>query len=812
MRFMGWLWKDVRFGLRGLRKERGFAVLAMLALALGIGATTAIFSVIENVLLDPFPYTDANRLVTVMIHDSKGSGPGGRPVFLVPEYLDYRDQNHVFDRVIGVNRTDVLYKNGQGTEQFDGAEVTTDTFQFLGMGPLLGRGIQPDDEKPGAPPVFVMSYKMWRKTFGFDRNVVGRSFVLNGETRACIGVMPERFTWWGADLWLPTALSRSDPDVKTRRFFLLGHMKPGVTERAVISDFDVLARREARLYPKEYPQQFTVETRTLLDGVVGRFRSTLLILMGAVTLLLLIACGNVANLLLARATAREKEMAIRASLGASRGRLLGQLLIESLLLALGGAVLGCVFAYGGLKALVALIPEQTIPDEAVIRLNLPVLLFALATAVLTALLCGIAPALHASRRDLQGPLRDTGKGVGGGSRHGGLRNALVVAEVALSIVLLAGAGLLMRSLFALQHVELGLNPDKILVARLPLPRDRYKTVEQKTAFFRQLLPRLHALPGVAAATETSTLPPYGGIGSDIEIPGKTHSEKWNAIFQLCSDRYFDTLGIRLLRGRLLTEAEVDGARKVAVVNETLVKKFFGAEGPLGRRIKLAQLSEIPDPVKDPTFEIVGVVADVKNHGIQDPPEPELFIPYTVTGAFERGILVRTAREPLPMLNAVRKEIWSVDSNVALTLTGTLDGYLKKFSYAQPQFGLVLISVFAGIGLLLVSIGVYGVMAYTVSRQTYDIGIRMALGAPQSSVLGLVIKMGVKLIALGGLLGLAASLGLTRLIASQLWGVSPSDPLTFVSVIALLAIVGLAACYFPARRASLVDPLIALRHE
>lgn len=809
---MNWLWQDLRFGLRTLRKDSGSTGLAIAALALGIGATTAIFSVIQNVLLDPFPYTDAGRIVTMNIHDSARGGEGGRGNFKIPEFLDYRDQNHVFDHVVGVGRQDVLYDNGHGTEQFTGAETTTNAFSFLGMSPLLGRGLSSGDDKAGATPVFVMSYKMWRKQFGLDPHVVGRSFVLNGTPRVCVGVMPPRFTWWGADLWTPATLNRADPDVELRRFSVVGHLKPGVSQRMAEADLLLIAKREARLLPKDYSKQFTVETVTLAEGVVGRFRIMLYVLLAAVSMLLLIACGNVANLLLARATAREKEMAIRVSLGAGRFQIVRQLLVETFMLALAGALLGCIFAYGGLKGLVALIPPNTIPDEAVIGLNVPVLLFTLGVAFLTALLCGLAPAMHAVGGDTHEALKDSAKGTCG-SRHGRLRGALVVAEVALSIVLLIGAGLLMRSFFALQQVELGLNPDKVLVARLPLPRDRYKTTAQKVAFFRQLLPRLQALPGVIAATETSTLPPYGGIGSEVDVPGKNHSDKWNAIFQLCSDGYFKTLGIRFLRGRGLSEVEVNDARKVAVVNQTLVKKFFGNEDAIGRHIRLNELQTIPqDPVKDASFEIIGVVADVKNQGVQEAPMPELFIPYTVTGFFERGVLVRTAQEPLSLLNSVRKEIWGVDSNVPLTLTGSLEGYLKQFSYSGPEFGFILIGVFASIGLALVATGVYGVMSYAVSRQTHEIGIRMALGAQRSNVLGLVVAGGLRLLGIGAAVGIAAAFGLTRLISNQLFGISANDPLTFVAVIGVLLIVGTAACYFPAYRASRLDPMIALRHE
>jgi putative ABC transport system permease protein len=327
------------------------------------------------------------------------------------------------------------------------------------------------------------------------------------------------------------------------------------------------------------------------------------------------------------------------------------------------------------------------------------------------------------------------------------------------------------------------------------------------------LQRLYALPGVVAATETSTLPPYGGIPSEVDIPGKTHADKWNAIFQLCSEGYFQTVGIRMLRGRTLSEADVNDARKVAVVNQTLVKKFFGKEDPIGRQIKLTMLETVPEPpVKNPVFEIIGVVADVKNQGIQEPPNPEVWVPYTVTGAFERGILVRTSKEPLPMLNTVRREIWAVDHNVALTLTGTLKDFLKSFSYSEPRFTLILLGVFAGVGLVLVAIGIYSVIAYTVSRQTHEIGIRMALGAGRADVLRMVMRMGLRLIGLGTIAGLAVSFGVTRLLASQLWSISPYDPWTLSGVVAVVAISGLAACYFPARRATRVDPMVALRYE
>jgi putative ABC transport system permease protein len=812
---MGTLSQDIRFALRNLRKSPAFAIIAAVTLALGIGASTAIFSVIENVLMEPFPYTDAQRLVSVQIHDTEQNQPGGRAGYSGPEFLDYIAQNHVFDRVIANAGLDVLYRSGEGTERFDGNLITPGTFEFLGMPPFLGRVAQPADYEPGAPPVFVMRYKTWVTRFNADPSLINKTFVLNGAQRTLIGVMPPRFGWGDADMWIPQKPSRSA--VQERNgfpvfWFLLGHLKAGVSIRQAESDLTVVAKNLSTVYPKDYPKKFSVHIETLTDLVVGRFRTTLYIVLAAVGLLLLIGCGNVANLLLARATTREKEFAIRAALGAGRWRLVRQLLVESLLLAVSGAVLGAFLAWGGLKGLVALIPPQIIPAEAVIRLNTPVLFFTLSVAVLTALVFGLVPALQVARRDLNDPLRDSGKGTSGGSAHGRLRNAVVVLEVAVSLTLLVAAGLLMRSFVALREVHLGLQPDHIFVARLPLPEDRYKTSDQLAGFFRPLLNRLKAVPGVLEATETSTLPPYGGIDSDIEIPGKTHAEKWTALFQLCSEGYFPVLKIQFIDGRPFTEAEVEGKRKLAVINQTFAHKYLGNENPIGQRVHIAQLEQFPDKLADPWFEIIGVVADVKNNGLQDPVQPEMWVPYTMTGSGARGVLVRTGPEPMTMMNAIRHEIWATDSNVALTLTGTLESFIASFSYAGPRFGFLLLTVFGAIGLVLVTIGVYSVLAYTTARRTHEIGIRMALGAEKRDVLRLVIRMGVGLVGLGIVLGIIASIAVARVIATQLWGISAYDPVTLTSVAVLLLITGIVACWIPARRASRVDPLVALRYE
>ncbi len=449
--FVETCWQDLRYGARTLRKSPGFTAVAALTLALGIGSATTIFSAIQNILLDPFPYTDAQRVVAIEIHDTASGRPGGRTYYQAPEFLDYQEQNHVFEEVIGGTFLDVLYDNGDGMEQFQGSYVTPNIFRFLGVPALLGRGIAPDDARPGAPPVFVMAYKLWIKRFNQDRSILGKTFVLNSVPTTLVGIMPQRFTKLGAEVWMAKTMNRSDPQGSRDYWNFQAKLKRGVTIQQAQADIEVIAHRLAQVYPKNYPKNFSVQIISWVDSLVGQFRKSLYTIAAAVALLLLIACSNVANMLLARATTREKEMAIRSSLGASRLRLLGQLLIESFLLALAGAIVGCLFSYAGIKGLVALIPDGLIPREAQIRLNLPVLLFSLGTAVFTAVLVGLVPALQAARKNLVEPLRDAGKGVSGGFRRGRLRSTLVVVEVALSVVLLSGAGLLMRSFVRLQQ-------------------------------------------------------------------------------------------------------------------------------------------------------------------------------------------------------------------------------------------------------------------------------------------------------------------------------------------------------------------------
>jgi putative ABC transport system permease protein len=806
------LWQDVRFGLRTVHKDRGLFLSAVLALGLGIGSTTAIFSVIDNVLLEPFPYTDGQRLFSIEIHDKSSSVPFGRQFFQVPEFLDYQEQNHVFDRSIGVRRDAVLMGGADSRESFDGATVTGNTFQFLGVAPQLGRAIAPDDAKPDAPPVFVLSYKVWRKRFGSDPSIVGKTFILNDRPTTLIGVMPQRFAWWGADLWVPTSLDRAEGREAFPRFFLLmGHLKPGIDPKSANADVQILANRLSKIYPKNYPKQFDAHVQNLVDNVVGRFRTTLYTLLAAVGLLLLIACANVANLLLAKATAREKELAIRTTLGAGRGRLVRQLLVESILLAFAGTAAGCFFAWGGLKGLVALIPKFTFPDEADIRLNVPVLIATIATAVLTAFIFGLAPALSASKRGLNQPLRASGRGHSGFGR-GRLRNILVVSEVALSLTLLAGAGLLMRSFLLGRQIDLGIRTDHILMAGINLPAKQYKTTESQARFLRDLLPRLQSLPGVVSAAGALTFPPFGGIDTNFDVAGREHSENWKGRMVPCSSQFLDTLRVRLLGGRALNQDDENGMRKMALINETFAAKYFEHTDPIGRRIQLIGLTTAPQPVADPWFEVAGVVSDMKNNGVRDAVLPEAYIPYTLAGYGGYNLYLRTANNPAAISTAMMGEILKLDRSVIPNQVMTMDDMLDLNEYAKPRFGLILFSVFAAIGLILVSLGVYSVISYTVSQKRQEIGIRMALGASPRDVSGMVVSGGLRLIGLGVGIGIAMVFFAARVLASQIFGVSWYDPLTLAGVIAVLAIAGIAASYIPSRRATRIDPAIALRYE
>jgi putative ABC transport system permease protein len=804
---MASLWQDLRFGLRALRKSPGFTAVAILTLALGIGATTAIWSVVDSVLLHPFPYRAADRLAAPSILSIA-------PTLPVPVFLEFKEQNQSFEDMIGIAYIDVRYKRAARTEQFLGGWVTPNTFEFLGVKPLLGRSIA-QDVRTASSPTVVLSYALWTKLFNRDANVVGKVLTLNDTPRTVVAIMPPRFRYGTCDVWMPLDIHRDTIirgfGVQPNELRAVGRLKPGVSLQDAAADLEVIAKRFEKAYPAWFQPNFKMVVNFVRDESVGAFKGTLLAMLGAVSLLLLIACSNVANLLLTRASAREKEMLIRTSVGATRGRLLRQLLVEGALLTIVACIAGCLLAFWGLKAVAAAIPPDTVPQEVVIALRPTALVFALCVSIVTGVACGLAPALHVADRNSNLGIAWSGKGAG--IRHGKLRASQVIAEVALSIVLLVGAGLLLRSVFALESVDIGFDPAKVAYAYLSIPEGRYDTAQQKAVYFRKLLNRLAVLPGVVAATEATSVPPYSWGGTEVVIPGKAPSGTRGATFDMCSEGYFETLGRRLLQGRLLSRTDVDSARRVVVVNQTFARAYFGSESPVGHSIRLKTFEEYAtDWPSNAFFEIIGVLEDAKNHGLQDAPKPEMYFPHTITGIAGRAILVRTAGRSASILPALQQAITDVDPDVIVTDAGSLQDFLNRGYYSGPRFTFVVLGTFAGIALLLVLVGVFGLMAYAVSLQSHDIGIRMALGAQESDVLGMVLKKGMTLMVAGTMTGLLASLALRRLIASQIYLVSPTDPWTLTAVAGLVLIVGLAACWLPARRAARVDPLVALRYE
>ncbi len=800
------LLQDLRYALRSLRKQPAFTALAVLTLALGIGGATTMFSVIQNVLLDPFPYVDARHVVMPQVRDAKSASNSGRASFKPREFLEFAAQRQVFSDVIGSAGETILYTTREGTERLTGSLCSGNMFQFLGVPALLGRTLTPDDAKPGAPPVFVIRYNSWVARFNSDPAVLGQTFVLNGVPHTLVGIMPPRFTKAEGEFYLAVAIDPAAAAIRDKPFRFQARLQPGVTLPQAEAAIDTFAHHRAQVHPEDYPPKFSIRIVSWVDNIVRDFRQTLYTLAAAVGLLLFIACANVANLL-ARASTREKEMAVRAALGAGRGRIMRQLLVESFVLALLGMLLGCVFARSGINVLAALIPDRAIPDETDIHLNVPALLFSLGAAAVTALAFGLVPALQAARTNLTDALKSSG--AGSGFRRGKFQGALVITEVALSLVLLSGAGLLMRSFAKIQAQEPGLDTEHLLYAPLTLPRGAYDTAAAKQKFFRALLPQLETLPGVVAVSAGTSLLPMRSLDSPVEIRGQAATEVRHARYDLCSENYFTTLGLRRLRGRLLEAAEIDAARPVAVVNETFARHFFADADPIGQQVRVARAA---GGGGDAWFEIVGVIADFKNDGVVAPPAPEIFLPYTVTADGDRAIFVRTAGEPMALLASVRREIWAADRSVALTESDGVAHYLTRYAYAAPRFTLVVLGAFAGVGLVLVALGVYSVMAYVVARRTRDFGVRMALGAGAGDVLRLVFSTGFGLIGAGIVIGLAASLAVTRVLANQLWQVSPHDFPTLAGVVGIIVLTGLAACFFPARRATRVDPLVALRHE
>ena len=802
--------RDLAYGVRALARTRGFTAVAIITLALGIGAVTVIYSVLRNVVLDPFPYSRSERLVNVLLKDANGRIIRG-PYFAAPEYLDYQEQTQAFEDVVATSRQGVHWVHGGGAEALVVAWMTPNGFDFLGVKPLIGRPFTDADAAPGAPPVGVMNYRTWMTHFGGDTGVLGRTMNINGEARTVIGVMPPRFEWNIADLWLPAALSRTDDPASPRGFRAFqAHLRPGVTPKEAEAQLNVIGKRRAAQYPADYPDGFRFEVIAVVDWVVRDFRAVLYTLFGAVSLLLVIACCNVANMLLARATAREREIAIRTALGASRGRIVRQLLVESALLAAGGLVLGAAFAYGGIAALARYMPRQGVPWETQIRLDLPVLLFAFVAAAVATIGVGLYPALQSVRQGTGAA--GIGSRTTAGPRQTRMRSGLVVAQVALSIVLLLGAGVLMRTFVKLVNADFGFDPRKLLVARTAFPLRPNPVPGEATRFYREVLDRLRTIPEVRSVAVAAFPPPFGGMGSPLVIPGVAVPPQTSVSISFSSEGLAETIGLTLVRGRQLSQLDVERAHRVAVVNETLAQTFFGGQDPIGRTLQLPRLSAPPTPIADPTFTVIGVIRDTANQGPRDPPRPQVFVPFTIRDISGLALVLRTSADPMRVLGAVRQQVKAVGPDVALVEPGRLEDLLGQAFYARPRFVLLVLGIFAVTGLVLVAFGIYGVLAYMVSQQTREIAIRMALGSERRDVMRMVLRFGLQLVAVGMVLGLVASVMTNRLLATQLWNISAHDPATFATVAVVIVIIAMIACWIPARRAVRVEPTVALRHE
>ncbi len=791
--------QDVRYGLRMLRKSPGFTVVAAIALALGIASTTAIFSVVDEVLLHPLPYPDSNRIVCL-----SGNGSASPA-----NYLDWAAQNHVFSSMAASRGFPGNLTGGERPEHVRFTMVSANFFSLFGVDPLLGRGLFAEDEKAGSDHVVVLSYGLWKSRFGADPSLVGHNITLNDEPYTVVGVMPASFAPDGyGQLWMPSRwdvppyplTSEKDPrPVRDSSYFdAWARLKPGVTLAQARAEMDAISRRLEKQYP-DADAGVRPDVVVMQDNLVGDIRPTLLLLVAAVVLVLLIGCANVANLLLARATDRAKEVSIRSALGASRLRLIRQLLTESVLLALIGGTLGVLLAAWAVPALLTLSPPE-ISNFKHIGLNPEVLSFSIAVSVLSGILFGLAPAFHASRENLSGSLKEGERG--STSSRGRTRSALVVTEVALSLVLLIGAGLIVKSFVRLMNVDPGFNPENLLVFNVGLPPSA--SPERQDAFYQQVQERMEAVPGVQSAGVVSRLPLSGG-NSDrtFRIPG---SEKdYSADIRVSTPSYFRTMGIPLLKGRNFSEQDARGSVQVAVVNETLARNVFPGEDPIGKYI----LDFGPANNK---IQIVGVVGNVRHEGLETAPRAEVYLPFGQAHWPSVFVVVRSkTSDPLALTSGVQNAVWSVDKDVPLSNLRTMQDVIA-LSVLRRRFTALLLAIFSCLAMLLAAVGLYGVMSYTVSQRTHEIGIRMALGAQKADVLKLVVKQGMSLVILGVVLGIVASVAATRLMSGLLFGVSATDPAVFGGIVALLAGVALAANYLPARRATKVDPMVALRYE
>jgi len=798
------LLRDIRYGVRSLLKRPAFTAVALIALALGIGANTAIFSLVNGVLLRPLPFAEPDRLVWMWGNIRNG---GNRASVSPLDFLDYRKQNTTFEHFAASLSVPVpVNLTGTGEpERLTGAAVTGDYFQTLGIQPALGRTFLLENETTGRDQVAVISYGLWQKRFAADPSIVNRTVTLDGKTFEVIGVMPRDFNFPRAtDIWVPMSFD-VEPGMKQRKAHFLrpiGRLKAGVTMAQAQADTDAIARRLEEQYP-DTDKGWNLRLVSLRDQLVGNTKPTLFILFGAVGFVLLIACANVANLLLVRAATRQREIALRTALGAGRVRILRQMITESVVLSLVGGGLGVVLAIWGVDLLV-LLSGDNLPPTAQVKIDGTVLGFTILISLVTGVLFGLAPALRTMKMNLSEALKEGGRGGSEAPQRNRTRSVLVVAESAIAVILLVGAGLLIRSLLQLQNTNPGFDAKNVLTMRVDLPRQKYATPEKSSEFFAQLQDRIASIPGVETIGMISELP-MTGQPNDMPYyvegrPPVGPNDGFDDDFRRINKDYFKAMKIPFLRGRNFTDQEVRDGAKVLIVSDLLVQQVFPNENPLGKRLVMAMGGQ--------PFEIVGVVGDVRHRALEVDPAPMMYMPHYDSGT---NLVIRTNGNPTSFVGAVRNEIRQMDPDQPVAAVRPMEQWLET-SVAAPRYRTTLIALFAVLALVLAATGIYGVMAYSVTQRTHEIGIRMALGARQTDVLKLVVRQGMLLVVIGVALGLLGAFALTRVMNSLLYGVTAKDPLTFVVVAAVLAIVALVACFIPARRATKVDPLVALRYE